>query len=461
VRDWDFAVGRDALALARAVADDLRGAFYALDKTRDTGRALVCRGDDATVVLDFAGLRGPDIRTDLRERDFTVNALAIDVRGRLIDATGGLADLQRRHIRVTGETAFADDPLRTLRAVRVARELHFAIEPTTLDLIHRSAPLLAHVSPERRRDELVRLVSLPEAGGALQDCQGLGLLGRMIPELDGLDGQPQTPPHRFDAWQHTTVVVDTAQNVIETLRGQTRSAGLADAPDAGWDGLKEMLGPYAGRLNDLMSMRVSGGILRCQVLKLAALLHDVGKAETGDRDESGRIHFYDHGPAGARIARERLVALRFSHEVVDRVGAMVVGHLRPAHLARADRVTGRAAYRYFRALGETGVDVVLLSLADHLATWGPNLQSGRWERRLETGQALLAAYLDHHDERVAPPPLVTGRDLMSDLHLSPGPALGRILERVREAQAAGEVGSRDEALDLAARAAQSLTDDSS
>ena len=130
---------------------------------------------------------------------------------------------------------------------------------------------------------------------------------------------------------------------------------------------------------------------------------------------------------------------------------LVGQHLRPAHLARAERVTRRAVYRYFRATGCGGVDVVLLALADHLATHGPNLQEGRWARRLEVAETLLTHCFERYEETVDPPPLVTGRDLLAELGLSPGPEIGRLLETLREAQAAGEVQTRAEALAFAGR----------
>ena len=134
---------------------------------------------------------------------------------------------------------------------------------------------------------------------------------------------------------------------------------------------------------------------------------------------------------------------------------MVGQHLRPAHLARAERVTRRAVYRYFRATGCAGLDVALLSLADHLATWGPNLQERRWARRLEVAETLLTHYFERREETVAPPPLVTGHDLMAELGLDAGPEIGRLLEALREAQAAGEVRTREEALALAGQLSQS------
>ncbi len=450
VHDWDFAVDGDALALARTVADALGGAYYRLDAVRGTGRALLTTPDGAQIVLDFARLRGHYLREDLLKRDFTINAMAIDTRDLLLDPTDGKSDLEAGCVRAVGDQAFRDDPLRLLRAVRVAGELGFVIDPDTLDWIRRDASLVAQPAPERVREELMRLIGLPLAGGSLELLDRLGLLPGVIPELALLKGLSQSPPHRLDVWRHTLVTVDTLQGLLATLTGRAFPVGgHVDLPAVAWDSLDQALGRFAGDLRAHLSVIVSGGHDRAAVLKVGALLHDVGKAETWERDADGGIHFFDHGPAGARLATVRLRELRFARVAIERVDRMVFAHLRPAHLSRAQEVTRRAVYRYFRALGDVGVDVVVLSLADHLATWGPHLRDERWARRLEVAQTLLWHYFERYRESVAPPPLLTGRDLMVELGLSEGPDLGRLLEAIREAQAAGEVRTRQEALALA------------
>jgi poly(A) polymerase len=256
------------------------------------------------------------------------------------------------------------------------------------------------------------------------------------------------------------LVVDTLEGVVAAVAGQeVGPLALADATPAAWGDLARVLGQFASDVNAHLAVEVSGGRDRALLLKLAALLHDVGKPRTWSQDEDDRIHFYNHEPLGAQMAAARLEGLRFSRDEVERVRVMVGQHLRLAHLARAEQVTRRAVYRYFRATGCAGVEVALLTLADHLATWGPNLQQRErcWARRLEVAETLIAHYFERHEETVAPPPLVTGRDLMAELGLDPGPEIGRLLEALREAQAAGEVRTRDEALALVRQISQSTT----
>ena len=450
LHDWDFAVDRDALELARSVANALSGAYYTMDAERATGRAIVTAEDGTRLELDFALLRGDSLTDDLCTRDFTINALALDQEGTLIDRTGGRADLEARQVRATSERAFRDDPVRLIRAVRMEAGLNFKIEPQTAGWIQRDAALLVHPSPERVRDEFVRLLTLEDAASHLLRLDEFGLLVHVMPELASLKGVTQSPPHRFDVWHHTLLVANTLQGVIAATTGDGVGPHVpADVPAAAWGDISRTLGQFAGDVTAHLAIEISVGRDRALLLKLAALLHDVGKPKTWSQDEDGHIHFYNHEPVGGQIAAQRLTELRFSRDEGERMRVLVSQHLRPAHLARTDRVTRRAVYRYFRATGCAGVDVVLLSLADHLATYGPNLQEHRWARRLAVADTLLTHCFEHYEETVDPPPLVTGNDLMAELGLEPGPKIGRLLEALREAQAAGEIKTQEEALRLA------------
>jgi len=456
IHDWDFAVDGDALALARAVADTSDGAYFPLDAERGTGRVILTTEERARLELDFAALRGDDLEADLLTRDFTINALALDEAGRVVDVTGGEADLRAGRIRAVSESAFRDDPVRLLRAVRIESELDFEIEPQTAAWLRRDRALLARSTAERVRDEFVRALALPGAVIPLQRLNQFGLLVHTAPELEPLKGVTQSPPHRFDVWRHTLMVVDALEGVVAVATGQEAgSRALADAPLTAWGDLARSLGQFARDLAAHLAVEVSGGRDRALLLKLAALLHDVGKPRTRSLGEDGRIHFYNHDLVGAQMAAARLRALRFSRDEVKRVRTIVGQHMRPFHLSNAEKITRRAVYRFFRATACGGVDVVLLSLADHLATYGPDLQEIHWRQRLALAEALLTHWFERHEETVAPPALITGRDLMAGLGLEPGPQIGRLLEAVREAQAAGEVETQEQALALASKLSRS------
>jgi poly(A) polymerase len=194
----------------------------------------------------------------------------------------------------------------------------------------------------------------------------------------------------------------------------------------------------------------SPGHGRAGVLKLGGLLHDIAKPDTRTIDDTGRMRFFGHAPEGAGKAGSILRRLRFSGAEVRLVEAMVREHLRPLQIAKDGPPSRRALFRYFRDCGDAAIDVLFLSLADHLATVGPRLEWGGWRGHVAVIKHILVQRFA--DETLAAPPrLLTGHDLMEALGVSPGPLVGQLLAAVEEAQGAGEVRSREEALALARR----------
>jgi putative nucleotidyltransferase with HDIG domain len=181
---------------------------------------------------------------------------------------------------------------------------------------------------------------------------------------------------------------------------------------------------------------------------LAGLLHDVGKPDTRGVDPEGMVHFIGHDQLGSDWAVRRAVQLHLSNVEADYVGCIVRHHMRPQQLTHEGRPSRRAVYRFFAAAGECGVDVCLLGLADMMAIYGPTLSQDRWASMLDTVRELLESYFEHPAERVHPPALITGDDVMQAIGLRPGPQVGALLEALREAQAAGEVTTREAALEF-------------
>jgi poly(A) polymerase len=458
--DLDFVVAGRALDAARTVADALSGAFYPLDAERDVGRVVVRREEAEPWVLDFARLRGATLEADLAARDFTFNAIAAPLAEpeALIDPLHGEADLRARRLRLCSPTAVADDPLRGVRAVRLAARLNLHIDPAARAAIRGQAEWLADVSAERRRDEFVRLTGGPRAAAALRALDQLGLLEHLAPELLPLKGLAQPPEkHALDVWEHTLATMDRLEELLSVLapvHDEERAADLM----LGLAALR--LGRYRQALNDHLDRRLDGDRPARWTLALATLLHDIGKPATQSADAAGVIHFYTHESVGAKLAAQRLSELRFSNEEIRRATTIISHHLRPMHMAHAAapapaaaaHVSRRAVYRFFRDAGAAGVDIALMSLADFWAHFGGNPPPAElWELRLGISAQLLGAYFESHAEMVAPPPLLNGRDLIKSLGLKPGPQLGELLEAAREAQAAGEVKDQAAALEYVKR----------
>jgi len=453
--DFDFAVQGDGLEVARRVANALRQPFVVLDEGRRFGRGVVRQGDASAVFLDFGQLAEGDLEADLRQRDFTVNALAVGLSAaspKLVDRVGGVEDLREGVIRAVSDAVFEMDPLRMLRAVRLRAELGFLVEPHTEQLIRVSRDLLPGVAWERVRDEMCRILAPEGAGSQLTYFHDLGLLLPLFPELAALDGVEQSPPHRQDVLRHSFQVVSELEAVLASCgpAGRTGDCAAARAPGFAYEWLHDRLEPFSPQLPEHLSSRVGYERERSLLLKWAALLHDVGKPLVQSRDSDGRIRFFGHDEEGAAVAADVATRLRLNRQEVDALRVIVRHHLRPAFLAREPKVSRRAIYRFFRDAGEQGVDVILLALADHLATWGPGLQAERWERRLEVASLLLQGYYFHRAEAVAPPRLVTGDDLIR-LGVPRGPLVGKALEAIREAQVEGVVTSGEEALAWARR----------
>jgi len=439
--DIDLIVPRDAISLTFELARRLDLPAYRLDDERDVGRLLV---PNSATTVDIARFRGETLADDLRARDFTINALALPVAARtaaeVIDYHSGRADLAARRLHAIHGHSISDDPVRALRAARFVVQLGFRPTAETVAAARAAGAMLAgRISPERIRDELTRLLatSAPDRAVALLD--EWGLLAHTLPEIAALADIKQSPPHHEAVLPHTRSVLRYLVAVEERLGDAPSEAAWAAAVAA-------LLQPHRLALSAHLAAPLDGGVSAGQLLRWSALYHDSGKATTQTGDETGRLRFLGHDEVGARLTADRLNKLRFSAEAVRRARDSVAGHMRPLHLATERRPPSRrSAYRYYRALHEAGVDVVLLSLADHLATYDGAGPAESWAALLAVAGALLDAYFTGYTETVRPARLLNGLEVMALLAIGPGRELGRLLAELEEAQAAGEVVSRDEA----------------
>jgi tRNA nucleotidyltransferase/poly(A) polymerase len=219
--DLDLAVEGEAIELGRLAANRLGGAFVLLDEERQTAR-VVLRDREERYYVDFTGLRGESVQTDLAERDFTINAMAINLQdtrpqAQLIDPHGGEQDLESRLVRAVSDTIFRDDPVRLLRAIRLAAELGVQVEKGTLHLMQKDSDLITETSAERVRDELCKTLGTDRSEAGLRNLDDLGILSLLIPELHVLRGVEQPPPHHEDAFEHSLSTVGGLDRVFEAI----------------------------------------------------------------------------------------------------------------------------------------------------------------------------------------------------------------------------------------------------
>jgi hypothetical protein len=264
-----------------------------------------------------------------------------------------------------------------------------------------------------------------------------------LPELVATQAVSQPPPHRLDVFDHTLCALEQLDALLQELFAPVGE------PDPLQAIARNRLLPVADRVAAHLATPTAGGRTRQIILYLAVLLHDIGKPPVRTVEESGRIRFLRHEHVGADMAVKRARLLALSVGETRMIGAMIRNHMRPAWLAPGP--SGRAIYRFFRDTGPAGVDTCLLSLGDALGR-GKGLEVREWREWVDGVAVLLESYFDRHGERVSPPALVTGRELMDALHIPPGPEVGRLLELIREAQAAGEVSTPGGALLLAQEA---------
>ena len=437
--DVDVTVESGACALARRVAEGAGGAYVELDAERGAARAVL-PADGASVQLDVTDLRAPTLAADLALRDFTINAIAVPVGPLLrdgaaepIDPRGGRDDLARRRLRLAGADSVASDPVRALRGVRLEAQLRFRLDPAAAREIRRRAPLLGRAAAERITEELLQILRLPASAPAVRRAERLGVLAAVLPETAAMRGVSQPAPHRFDVLEHSLRAVAAADRLLASIR---------------------RLAPWGEVLADHLAEPLGGGFTRREVLKLAALLHDVSKPEAR-AVVAGRVRFFGHDLRGAERVRAFGERLRLPARAARVLEALVRHHLRLMHLEQAGEVTRRARYRFFRDLGEDARDLLLLTLVDAAAVTGVS-PLAVW-RRSHLVRELMAGWREESAAQAAPP-LLRGGDVMRTFELEPGPEVGRLLERAREAQHLGVVTTREEALAYlrAARASDPL-----
>jgi len=349
-----------------------------------TFRAEAYDGRTRNPVVEY----GTDLLDDLRRRDFTINAMAVSVPGHVFtDPYGGLADLAASMIRTPAapEQLFADDPLRMLRAARFAAKLRFTVDPAVIAAMTAMAPDLDRITAERIRDEFTKLVCGADPLTGLRLLVDTGLADRFIPEISGLKLEIDEHAQHKDVYEHTLMVVSNAIR----LEG-----------DAGPD----------------------------FTLRMAALMHDVGKPATKDVGRDGRVSFHHHEVVGARLTKARMKALRYPKDVVADVVELVALHLRFYGYGRGEW-TDSAVRRYVTDAGQLLPRLHKLTRSDCTT-------------RNRRKAAALAADYDALEERIVRlqaaedlarvRPDLDGNAIMKLLGVPPGPIVGEAWRYLKE-----------------------------
>jgi len=448
IHDLDFTLPQDAIKTGRKVADALGAAFYPLDIERDAGRVIYTEQGNR-ISIDFASFRRPDLESDLRERDFTINAMALDIHQpeKLIDPCQGGTDLRKCLIRACSSSAFSSDPLRILRCVRQSVELSFMIDPITISLARSAKSGLLDVSEERLRDEIFRIFDTSNPAAAIQLLDAFGVISYIFPELEGLKQTRIHFPIADNLWDHAIHIIQNLTSVLGVL-SPVYDMETATNWTMGLISLK--LGRYRHQLYEHFNDRINIDRSIPSLLFFTVLYLYSGKLDFGSGIKDQNQHNNRNLSDNSKLLRRRCENLRLNTAEINWAERLVRLHRSPILSSKIKPcLSRRSIYHFFREAQSSGVDICLLSLADSLAIYGATIPQDHWETMLDTIRILFEAWWEKPDEAVNPPALVDGHDLIEHLHVTPGPLVGKLLEVIRENQAAGEIIDAHQALEFA------------
>jgi poly(A) polymerase len=394
--DWDFTTSATPEQIEQIVAPFADATW---DMGREFGTIGLRHGRHELEITTYrsdaydAASRKPQVRfgdsldADLSRRDFAVNAMAVRLPSReFVDLFGGLDDLAARRLRtpVAPEISFSDDPLRMMRAARFAAQLGFAVDDDVRAAMTTMAQRLEIVSAERMRVELDKIVLAAHPVTGLRLLVDTGLAEQMLPELPALILERDEHHRHKDVYEHSLTVLEQAI----AMEARLVQDGLDARPDL--------------------------------VVRLAALLHDIGKPKTRRFQSGGTVTFHHHDVVGAKLARKRLKALRYSNDVVDQVGTLVELHLR-FHGYGSGEWTDAAVRRYVRDAGDQLERLHILTRAD--CTTRNQRKAARLQRTYDELEERIAV-LEEAEELAAIRPDLDGTQIMAILDIGPGREVG-------------------------------------
>jgi tRNA nucleotidyltransferase/poly(A) polymerase len=425
--DVDLVLEGDYETGSAILAETLGRESYRLGDRFRTDRFALPYG-----TVDVAPMQGGSREDDLLRRDFSINAIALDLNyigtelaaANLMDPAKGLEDLAAKRVVSISEKNLLDDPLRLLRAFRFMVQLGFKIEDTTHKLLEIHAEKLTQSASERTREELMLMLRCDGAAKGLKAMDAAGVLTVLFPEIERMRGFAQNEYHHLPVLEHSLESVRELEHILAT------GEGLADD-------VRERV------LNEMREI-VSPPATRAALTKLALLFHDIGKPQTAQKQEDGRLSFYGHQSVGRDIASGAFERLRLSNQERELLELLIEEHLRIGFYCNDLPVSNKLIYRYCRKLGDATAMSCLHALADARATRGEAVTEQFLADHEEVANAILW-HLYVGKDVAEPVALLTGKQIMELTSLPEGPRVGELKEALLEAQVEGEVRTRQDA----------------
>jgi len=422
--DFDFCVEKNTPAVVRAVNKTIQGKIILLEEGLPSFRIALNRNGNI-YTYDFSGLRGSNIKEDLSLRDFTINTLALCLNKpvKVLDYYQGLKDLEKKKIKALSEAVLVDDPLRILRGFSFSAQYGFKIEAKTLRFFKKHKDKIAKASSERINEEFFKVFSCHSSYKIIKKMDKFEVINQIIPNTELMRKTGQGRYHHLDVWNHS---IETLRQFELLYNRRIKKRELIDA---------------------YLNQQLARGRKRIHILKVACLLHDVGKPLV-EKKAKGRTIFHTHEKAGRDFCGQFAKKLRLSNKERQSLEKMVFWHLRPGYLADQVTPSSRAVYRFFRDTGEEGASIILLSLADWRATRGPLTDPVKRKQHEKIMLKLLESYFEKSKKKPLPK-IIDGYDIMRYFDVGSGPQVGKVLGKIKELQALGKVKNKSEALQAA------------
>ncbi|MDR1418377.1 MAG: hypothetical protein LBI80_04395 [Endomicrobium sp.] len=431
--DIDLVVNKDSLKYSKKLAMAFKAKLITLDKATETYRIIL--HDNDIKDIDVSSICSGSIEEDLQSRDFTVNAIAFNIKDFnnfkqhvILPTNNALKDLTTKMLNTVSSKSFKMDPLRMLRGFRFMAEQGFNFSQTSLKQVKNNTKLISKVAKERVKNELSRIFASKNASKVLKIMDKTGLLSAILPECATMKKAAKKHYyHKGGLFEHSFRAFESSENILNNLKKYF--------PKNYTDMQKHF--------EDNSSF--SEHVTRKGLIKFVVLLHDNAKPETASFENS-KMHFFGHEDKGSQKMKKIMSDLKFSKKDIEFSTFLIRHHMRLSTLTRNNIVTKKASLKLFRDMGDFTLDLLIVSMSDWHSYKNLKVFSKReLSLQEQSVRKLVQAYYDlKHSKPVKK--IIDGSIIMKKFSLKPGPIIGELLESVLAAQEEGKVSNLKEAL---------------
>ncbi len=413
--DKDILVN-NAESFAKEFARKNNATFITLDSENKIYRVVL---RDKINYLDITEPIEGSLEKDLRRRDFTINAIAINLKTKeIIDINNGQEDIKNRVIRSISEDNLVDDPLRILRAFRFSATLGFEIEQGTLEQIKRHKDLILNTAKERVNYEILKLFQGEYTPQVL--LMASDIIELLYPVFTDVKKVPKNTHHHLGLYEHSVETVNQIQQIYNTSSDEVK---------------------------EHMNKVDFGGFSRLAHLKFAGFFHDIGKFSTWTI-EGDRHRFIKHDDVGSKMAKEILKQNKFSKKQIEYITSMIKNHIYPSQVVSAENINDKIYMRYIRKMEDNVIDNIILAQADRLSARGSAITDDIVKDNIDRLNKLLEFYIMIKPKLKPIPKLLTGQEIMEIKNIPQSPILGKIISALKEEQSEGNILTKAEAVEF-------------